>query len=241
MGTFVIRATVAALLCLPGAIPAFADDAVQGQFAIPAQSLQTALQEFARQSGIQVVFASEVVFSRQGAMNYTAPVLNGRYTPAGALQILLNGTGLTTRQIDDRTIEVQPALPQIVRTADVQAQIPADHAILMAQNNAAAQTPNPPVAAAETPLEEVIVTGSRIARQDYAALTPIVTVGAEAIETRSDVGIESALQQLPQFQRLRKRQFPQRGLQSLSESHGGPGRRHRGPAGSWHQPHPRSG
>src|SRR5580692_2197436 len=123
MGTFVIRATVAALLCLPAALPAFADDAVQHEFTIPAQSLQTALQEFARQSGTQIVFASEVVCSRQGAMNYDAPVLNGRYTSARALQVLLNGTGLTARQLDDRTIEVQPApAAEFVRTADIQGQ-----------------------------------------------------------------------------------------------------------------------
>jgi iron complex outermembrane receptor protein len=201
MGTYIIRATVAALLCLPGGIPAFADDAVPHEFAIPAQSLQTALQEFAKQSGNQIVFASDVVFSRQGAMNYNAPVLNGRYTSAKALQVLLNGTGLMARQLDERTIEVQPApAAEFVRTADFQGQIPADHANLLAQNNAAAQTPSPPAAASgEEPLQEVIVTGSRIARQDYTSLTPIVTLDTVTLENRSDVGIESALDQLPQF------------------------------------------
>ncbi|HEY6457458.1 MAG TPA: TonB-dependent receptor [Steroidobacteraceae bacterium] len=144
------------------------------------------------------------MLSLQVKTDYVAPVLNGRYSSASALQVLLNGTGLITRQLDDRTIEVQPTAGQLIRTADVQDQTPAvhapaDHANLLAQNNAAAQTPSAPAAAPEAPLQEVIVTGSRIARQDYTALTPIVTVDATSIESRSDVGIESALQQLPQF------------------------------------------
>jgi iron complex outermembrane recepter protein len=192
MSTFIVRATVATMLCLLGAIPAFAEDVVQHQFTIPTQSLRTALQEFAKQSGIDVVLSVQV------KTDYVAPVLNGRYSSASALQVLLNGSGLISRQLDDRTIEVQPASGQFVRTADVQGQIPADSAPLLAQNNAAAQTPSAP-AAPEGPLPEVIVTGSRIARQDYTSLSPIVTVDTPTLENRSDIGIESALNQLPQF------------------------------------------
>jgi len=47
--------------------------------------------------------------------------------------------------------------------------------------------------------EEVVVTGSRIARQDYEANTPIVTLGADAIKQSGEVSLEMALQQLPQF------------------------------------------
>ncbi len=52
----------------------------------------------------------------------------------------------------------------------------------------------------EQELAEVTVTGSRIARRDYESQSPIVTVQAEAFEDRSSVGIESTLNQLPQFQ-----------------------------------------
>jgi outer membrane receptor protein involved in Fe transport len=190
---FTVRAAVAALLCLPGAGPAFADTAAQHQFAIPAQSLPTALQEFAKQSGV------EVVLSPQVASGYNASVLDGRYTSTQALQVLLAGTGLTSRQLNDKVIEVQVAAPQFVRTADVQAPIPADRSTLLAQNNAAAQTVSPPAAASEAPLQEVVVTGSRIARQDFTSLSPIVTVDAAAIENRSEASIVNALQNLPQF------------------------------------------
>jgi iron complex outermembrane recepter protein len=50
-------------------------------------------------------------------------------------------------------------------------------------------------------LEEIRVTGTRIVRRDFTALTPIVTVGAEAFTERTNIGIETTLNQLPQFDR----------------------------------------
>jgi iron complex outermembrane receptor protein len=194
MIAFTVRATIASLLCLQSAMPAFADDAVQHQFTIPAQALPTALQEFTRQSGI------EVVLSPQVATGYNASVLYGRYTSAQALQVLLAGTGLTSRALNDKMIEVQVATAQFVPTADVPAQTPAGNANLLAQNNATPQGPPSPAAATgETPLQEVVVTGSRIVRQDFTSLSPIVTVDSAAIENRSEPGIVNALQELPQF------------------------------------------
>jgi iron complex outermembrane receptor protein len=51
----------------------------------------------------------------------------------------------------------------------------------------------------EEELREVVITGSRIVRRDYEAQSPIVTIGTETLENRSSTGIESALNQLPQF------------------------------------------
>ena len=48
-------------------------------------------------------------------------------------------------------------------------------------------------------LEDVIVTGSRIPRRDYESSSPIVTIPADTFEERSNIGIESALNQMPQF------------------------------------------
>lgn len=63
---------------------------------------------------------------------------------------------------------------------------------------AQAQTAPTPEAEAQT-VEAVIVTGSRIARQDYSANSPIVSVGAQAIEATGQVTVEKALSQMPQF------------------------------------------
>jgi outer membrane receptor protein involved in Fe transport len=48
-------------------------------------------------------------------------------------------------------------------------------------------------------LEEVVVTGSRIVRQDFSANSPIQTVDQTAFEDTSAVGVETVLNRLPQF------------------------------------------
>lgn len=45
---------------------------------------------------------------------------------------------------------------------------------------------------------DVVVTGSRVVRQDYVANSPISTVSAEQIQARGDVNVEQILNQLPQ-------------------------------------------
>ena len=48
-------------------------------------------------------------------------------------------------------------------------------------------------------LEEVLVTGSRIVRRDYSANSPIQTVDREQLDSQASIGLETALDQLPQF------------------------------------------
>jgi len=69
---------------------------------IDRQSLGHALQELARQSGVQIIFFSQVTEGLQ------APALNGQYTLAAALDILLKGSNLTFRVINSTTIEIRP-------------------------------------------------------------------------------------------------------------------------------------
>jgi len=47
--------------------------------------------------------------------------------------------------------------------------------------------------------EEVIVTGSRIARRDFEANSPILTVDESAFDDTMSIGIETVMNQLPQF------------------------------------------
>ncbi len=67
---------------------------------IPAQSLGAALQELARERGFQIVYVSEDVNSLRtgGAV--------GDLTPTEALQKLLEGTGLTFRYLDEKTVVI---------------------------------------------------------------------------------------------------------------------------------------
>ena len=73
-------------------------------------------------------------------------------------------------------------------------------------NKSAAQDitepPTTPVAAAAAdgaPAQDIIVTGSRIARRDYQANSPIVTVDNSLLEQASTASIEANLNKLPQF------------------------------------------
>ena len=54
-------------------------------------------------------------------------------------------------------------------------------------------------AGSATQVSDIIVTGSRVARPDYVANSPIVSVSTEAIEDTGQVSVERALTQLPQF------------------------------------------
>jgi len=64
---------------------------------------------------------------------------------------------------------------------------------------ASAQAAPPPATEAAASVEEIVVTGSRIARQDYTAQSPIVTVGKDVLQAQGPTSIENTLNQLPQF------------------------------------------
>ena len=49
-----------------------------------------------------------------------------------------------------------------------------------------------------TELDAVVVTGSRIVRQDFEAISPVTTVGSEQLELTATVSVESLLNELPQ-------------------------------------------
>jgi len=60
----------------------------------------------------------------------------------------------------------------------------------------------PPSAHAQAPeeqLEQIIVTGSRIARPDFESASPIVSITADAFARTSSTSVDTVLSQLPQF------------------------------------------
>jgi hypothetical protein len=95
------RARLALVLVCAGLFP----DAMGGaepayKLHIASQPLDSALQEFARQSGIQVVFFSYLTDGQR------APALDGTYTVDVAMNALLANSMLTFRWINARTIEI---------------------------------------------------------------------------------------------------------------------------------------
>lgn len=49
------------------------------------------------------------------------------------------------------------------------------------------------------PIEEIVITGSRIARRDFVAVSPIVTVDAALIQASGSVTLEETLNEMPQL------------------------------------------
>jgi len=68
---------------------------------IEAQPIGSALNEFARQTGLQVVLFAEV------SQGVTSPRLAGSYDPQQALRILLANTGLSYEYINERTVAIR--------------------------------------------------------------------------------------------------------------------------------------
>ncbi|AMG73597.1 TonB-dependent receptor [Sphingopyxis granuli] len=86
-----LGALAVSLATVAVAQPAYAQDQVYS-FDIPAQDLDSALKEFARVSGQQVVFNS------QDARGKTAPALKGSHSASDALDLLLRGSGLVAER-----------------------------------------------------------------------------------------------------------------------------------------------
>ncbi|MBS0566865.1 MAG: TonB-dependent receptor [Proteobacteria bacterium] len=126
------------------------------EFSIPPQPLASALIEYSRQAGVQVLTSGADIGAAQ------SPGVSGRLPVAGALGRLLEGTGFTPEFTTAGTAVVTPR-PAAAATT---------------QNGI---SPPPATAAAALQLHAVTVTGSRIPRAQVEGPAPIVTITAEEI------------------------------------------------------------
>jgi hypothetical protein len=69
---------------------------------IASQPLDSALQDFARQTGVQIIFFSSLTDGRR------APALDGDYSLDAAMTALLAESTLTFRRVNAKTIEIEP-------------------------------------------------------------------------------------------------------------------------------------
>jgi iron complex outermembrane recepter protein len=102
------------------------------------------------------------------------------------------------------TIKIAAETPRLPRTNITRWLVSAAVATAIwgaaAPRSAVAQDQPANAASDQTPLTEVTVTGSRIARsRDMEAPSPITTVGAEALQHSGSTGVEAVLNQMPQF------------------------------------------
>jgi hypothetical protein len=104
---------------------------------------------------------------------------------------LVGGRTSEGRSFFDGTLVSALALATALQAAPAFGQVPATRA------GPAALAPE--AAGEGAPAADIIVTGSRIARRDLTADTPIVTVGADRLLSTGQATLERSLGQLPQF------------------------------------------
>jgi iron complex outermembrane recepter protein len=148
---------------------------------IVSQPLAQALSEFATQTGLQLIYVSEIAATR---VSRRAP---GGLPAADALRRLLAGSGLRFEFLNERTVRIfegsSCALPSGC------AGPPLGTAVL------AAQSPSRP--SPDDPLEEVIVNGLRWWLNPIGATAPVTVLDRRDIERGGKSSIGDVLQALP--------------------------------------------
>ncbi len=183
-GALSTRAVLAALAAFGAAPLAFAQApaAEQAQaviaFDIPEQSLAASLTDYARQSGVTVLFPYAELAQIQ------APALRGRYRPAEAIDLLLARSGWRANAERSGAI-------RLVEQDHPQRRAAADEAV--ATSNAQAVSERP----ADTSSEEIVVTGTRI-RGAPPAGANVITLDRDYIEESGQSTLAGVLQTLPQ-------------------------------------------
>jgi iron complex outermembrane receptor protein len=153
-------------------------------FNIPAQKLETALLEFSRQAQVQIIVESRL------AESIAAANLNGTYARDRALQLLLQGSGLTFRAVGNGAIAIHAANSNgDIRTRRSFSGAGTEHARVERERNTndPARTANlvQGSKSAATPLEperlgEVVVVGTRwLGRSAADAPVPIDQVSLD--------------------------------------------------------------
>jgi iron complex outermembrane receptor protein len=204
-------AVVAMAVCVSIVGLATADNAnasIRKPTHIAAQRLGPALVQLAQSRGLQVLYLSNTV----GDLHTLGA--DGDITAEEAFNQLLTGTGLTYRYLDENTVTVVPlsapsfpagagvslqktdgdaaALPEAV-TVSSQRYVLAQAAPVLP-----AQQQNPTQAESQ-PLQEIIVTGSRIAAPNEVSTSPIQVITSQSIQVSGKTDITDIISQLPQI------------------------------------------
>jgi len=192
------------------AVLALCASAAQAQianFALPSQPLSDSLMAVAKQTGDSILFSPQVL------AGIKSPPLKGQMSAHSAVDALLKGTNLEVASVGSDVFVIRPAStpvlppapaqhgevispahPQFAAATGPNIQL-AQAATLDTASSASASVPGPKAEKTET----VVVTGSLIARRDYATATPIVSVTPDALKDSGQTTLESGLAQLPQF------------------------------------------
>nr|WP_293976708.1 TonB-dependent receptor [Sphingomonas sp.] len=184
--------TAASLAAMSPARSADAPEAARPRtFAIEAGPLQQGLVAWAAATGVQLLYASEVVAGR------TAPRLIGRFTPDAALAHLLRGTGLVARKVGERVfvLEAAPVPANAPREAGIRVgavdPLPAPDPIATEASEGTMRSQE----LAANP-SEIVVTGTHI-RGPSPGTAPVTRIDRDDLTRNGHATVGRALQALP--------------------------------------------
>lgn len=160
-------------------------------FDIPAQPLDTALLQYARQARVQVISSSPTLANRG------APPVQGSQTPRQALAQLLRGSNLSFVTTDDATVTITSAPPaKTERRATVATPVVLQGTMASAPAASAQAT----VASAEGQVGEVIVTAQRRAERLQETPLAITAVSPAQLQERVIQSTNDLMQVAPSLQ-----------------------------------------
>ncbi|MGY3040276.1 iron complex outermembrane receptor protein [Rhodanobacter sp. TND4EL1] len=156
---------------------------------IPAQPVEAALDAFAAQTGLQVVYSG-----RGAVRNLQSPGFTGSAPADEILRRLLSSSDLVAEFVNNRTVAVRaPGAAASTRSTPAAAAMAAGASSDMAPASPVGSAPkidNP------STMEAVTVIGTNLRNIDPAS--PVVIIDAELIESRGYSSIEDVLRHLPQ-------------------------------------------
>lgn len=164
------------------------------------QPLSDALQSFADQTDLQVIFFADITEGKD------APALEGEFTADAALDTLLADTGLSYTFIDDTAVSVQATATSEGGASDSGNLTPTPVLMAQSQTTSQANRTNPRVnqdsnsesdGEEEERFEEIIVVGSQI-RGVGAAGADVITLDREYIEEGGFATTADILRSVPQ-------------------------------------------
>ena len=164
-------------------------------FDIPQQRADLALTMFAEQADLTLLFPVE------GVCDITANRLVGKFRVETAIDVLLAGTNLKPTFSNGVTLSIAVENQPGTGGKEMKGNRKAGMGAVLATLVSVSATAQEQTASATDAgiLEEVVVTGSRIAQRDYVSNSPITTVNEDVIAESGATSLEEVLAEMPQF------------------------------------------
>jgi outer membrane receptor protein involved in Fe transport len=191
-------AGLAAALLTSGGIVAKEVQPAAYQLNIGAQPMDDALNEFARQSGLQVILQTAEV------KGIKAPKVEGTFTVQDALGRLLENSGLEFEYLNERTVAVRPkaAVQGKAAASEIYGE---ERTVRVAQVDLPASQAGPNDAV----LEEIVVTAQKRVERLQDVPVPVTSIGADSLVSSNQLRLQDYYTRIP-------------GLSLTPSSRGGP-------------------